>query len=277
MQPRKDLLGYRAFLVDIDGVLTRGSAGLPGAAEALRALESAAPTLLLSNNSTRSRRELAQHLQALGFSVDPAGVLPSSTLAAHYLLQEIGPTRVWVVGEAGLREELVAAGHEVAARPEDAAWLIVGMDRNLTYKTLDAALHAMLAGARFLATNEDATFPTSDGVVPGAGAIVGALRGMGFAPHAVMGKPSPHALEIALRKLGRPPEQVLMIGDRLDTDIAGAAAAGMDSALVLCGVTREADVPRSAAGPTWIAADLAALVRGDARRVDQGAGNQPGV
>lgn len=264
---------YTAFLVDIDGVLTRGSSALPGAIDALRTLQAGARVVLLSNNSTRSRTELASHLSALGFAVAADNVVASSYLAAHYLRDLAGAAHIWVVGEEGLRSELAQAGHHLTARPTDAAWVVVGTDRNLSYATLNQTLQALLAGARLLVTNEDATYPTAQGLAPGAGAIVGALRGMGYAPAAVIGKPSSLAFEIALRELGEPKEKVLVVGDRLETDIAGGHAAGMDTVLVLSGVSSASDLARAAIRPTWVAASLADLCAG---RVERCATEDPG-
>jgi HAD superfamily hydrolase (TIGR01457 family) len=261
---------YAAYVVDVDGVLTRGPQPLPGAIDALRILQARARVVLLTNNSTRSRTNLASHLSALGFAVAADDVFATSYLAAHYLRDLAGAAYVWVVGEEGLRSELAEAGHHLAARPTDAAWVVVGMDRNLDYASLNQALQALLAGARLLVTNEDATYPTAEGLVPGAGAVVGALRGMGYAPVAVIGKPSPLAYEIALRELGEPKEKVLVVGDRLDTDIAGGTAAGMDTALVLSGVSSLSDLARSAIRPTWLAASFADLCAGRVERCSAG-------
>lgn len=257
---------YQAFLVDMDGVLTHGSSALPGAADALRRIQAQGRVVLLTNNSTRSRREVSRYLSSLAFDVTALDVLPTSTLAARHLRDHAGATTVWVVGEEGLREELGIAGHTVADRPGHAEWVVVGMDRGLDYEKLRLALQALLGGARLLATNEDATYPTDDGVVPGAGAVVGALRGMGYVPEAVVGKPSRYAFEIALAQLAVPAERVLMIGDRLETDIAGACAAGLDSALVLTGVSAASDLARARVRPTWVAASLADLCAGRAER-----------
>jgi HAD superfamily hydrolase (TIGR01450 family) len=256
------LARYGAFLVDVDGVLTRGNDALPGATAAFTALRTWGRALVLTNNSTRSRSELAEHLGGLGFAVSPDDTLGSAFLAARYLVRHYGPIDVWVLGEDGVRDEMTLVGHRLAARPEDATWVVVGMDRGVTYDKLTQALRALAGGARILATNEDATFPTADGLVPGAGAIVGALRGMGFAVEHVVGKPSPAAFEVALDVLGLPANRVLMIGDRLDTDIAGAQAAGLDSALVLSGVDSLHDIARSGVHPTWIAASFADLCAG---------------
>jgi HAD superfamily hydrolase (TIGR01450 family) len=261
---------YAAFLVDVDGVLTRGSDVLPGAAEAFGMLRDHGRPAILTNNSTRAQVELSSHLRSLGFDVPPADALGTAFLAARYLAHHWGRVRVWVLGEEGIRREMVLRGHDLAACPEDAAWVVVGIDRQLTYEKLSLALRALLAGARFLATNEDATFPTPGGLVPGAGALVGALRGMGFAPECVVGKPAPAAFEVALDVLDLPASQVLMIGDRLETDIAGAQAAGLDTALVLSGVCTMKDAEHSDIRPTWIAATLADLCRGRCVQLGRG-------
>jgi arabinose operon protein AraL len=258
------LARYRAFLVDVDGVLTRGNEALPGAAAGLAALRRRGRTLVLTNNSTRSRDELARHLQTLGFCVGPEDVVGSAFLAARYLSMRYGPSAVWVLGEAGIRCEMAAAGHRVVEDPREAAWVVVGMDRHVTYQKLSHALDALVHGAKVLATNEDATFPASAGPVPGAGALVGALRGMGFPPECVVGKPSSVAFEVALDVCGVQPDCVLMIGDRLETDVAGANAAGIDSALVLTGVCTEADARKGVVRPRWLATSLAELSAGRA-------------
>jgi phosphoglycolate/pyridoxal phosphate phosphatase family enzyme len=280
VDPRAVLGRYGAFLVDVDGVLTRGNDALPGAVEAFAALQARGRALVLTNNSTRSRSELAEHLGRLGFAVSPDDILGSAFLAARYLARHYGPVSVWVLGEDGVRDEMLLSGHRLATRPEDATWVVAGMDRDVTYAKLAQALRALVGGAKILATNEDATFPTADGLVPGAGAIVGALRGMGFAAQHVVGKPSPAAFEVALDVLGLPANRVLMIGDRLDTDIVGAQAAGLDSALVLSGVDSLDDIGRSSVHPTWVAASFAELCagRGEPSGASQGgAGSPPNV
>jgi 4-nitrophenyl phosphatase len=256
------LNAYDAYLLDVDGVLVRDSEPIGGAAAALASLNEAGPVCLLTNNSTRSREQHAEQLVRLGFDVRPDQVLSSSYLAAQYLRDAHGLVSVWVIGERGLRDELLAAGHRLADRPEVADAIVVGMDRRITYDVLADGLRALRSGARFIATNEDATFPTPNGVQPGAGAMVGALRGMGFPPSAVIGKPSPIAFRMALRALGAASERVVVIGDRLETDIQGGHDAGLDTALVLSGISSCEDIDGFGIRPTWIAENLAALVRG---------------
>ncbi|MGQ9601283.1 MAG: HAD-IIA family hydrolase [Candidatus Bipolaricaulia bacterium] len=255
------LRNYRAFLIDLDGVLIRGSLPLPGAAEALERLrELGGKVLIFSNNSTRSRRAFAQRLQGLGFAIESEEVVNSAYILGQRLLELSGPSRAFMIGEEGLKEELELAGHHLVG-PEEADFLVVGMDRQLTYEKLRQALRALRRGARFLAANADPTFPTPEGEVPGAGAIVGAITGMGFPPEEVVGKPSPIAFRVALQAAGvSNARNCLVIGDRLETDILGAREAGLDSALVLTGVTSREELERSPICPTWVAASLAELV-----------------
>ncbi|MGQ9477002.1 MAG: HAD-IIA family hydrolase [Candidatus Bipolaricaulia bacterium] len=255
------LRNYRAFLIDLDGVLIRGSLPLPGAAEALERLrELGGKVLIFSNNSTRSRRAFAQRLQGLGFAIESEEVVNSAYILGQRLLELSGPSRAFMIGEEGLKEELELAGHHLVG-PEEADFLVVGMDRQLTYEKLRQALRVLRRGARFLAANADPTFPTPEGEVPGAGAIVGAITGMGFPPEEVVGKPSPIAFRVALQAAGvSNARNCLVIGDRLETDILGAREAGLDSALVLTGVTSREELERSPIRPTWVAASLAELV-----------------
>jgi len=254
---------YEAFLIDIDGVLVRGREPIRGSVEALDALRDRGRVLLLSNNSTRTRRNLAEHLRHHGFRIAPEETVPSSFTVARHLLETVGPVCAWPVGEQGLRDEMIEAGHRIAERPEMADWVVAGMDRHLTYATLADALTALENGARLVATNDDATFPTPDGPMPGAGAIIGAFRGMGHEPELLVGKPSLIPYRLALATLDVPPNRVLMIGDRLETDILGGRNAGIDTAFVLSGISTRADIDAREVRPTWIAQDLTALARGD--------------
>lgn len=258
---------FKAFIVDVDGVLVRGGEPIPGAREAISRLKRLGRVVMLTNNSTRSRARTAGALRALGFPVEPEEVVTSSYIAAKWLRDEAGPSRVWTIGEEGLPEELQLAGH-VLVSPLDAEWVVVGMDRALTYAKLADALKALLSGARFLATNRDGTFPTPAGLLPGAGAVVGAIEGMGFPPEAVVGKPSPIAFGVALEVAGVSPHEALMIGDRWETDIQGAKRAGLATALVLTGVTGEEDLAHWEEEPDLVARDIGELAETLAGRGD---------
>ncbi len=257
---------YDAFFLDVDGVLVHDSEPIENAVGALRTLQAMGKVLVLTNNSTRSRVQHAEHLVHLGFEVDPSNVVSSSYVAASCLKQRCGPTSVWPVGEDGLTQELVAAGHRVAPTPEGAQWVVAGMDRSIDYRKLADALRALRAGAQLAATNQDATYPTPSGPMPGAGAIVGALRGMGFEPDLMFGKPECYAYDIAVELAGAAKSRTLMIGDRLETDIQGGNRCGLDTLLVLTGIAHGRDIETTGIRPRWIADSLAAVAAGHVSR-----------
>jgi len=258
-----NLNDYDAFLLDVDGVLVHDSQPIEGASEALRALQSAGQVLILTNNSTRSRQKHAERLSDLGFNVQPSEVISSSFVVTEYLREEHGATIVWPVGERGLTDELLASGHRIASRPEQAEWVVAGMDRSIDYRKLADGLRALNAGARLAATNQDGTYPTPEGPMPGAGAIVGALQGMGFDVDVNVGKPKTTSYDIAMGMTKTVKNRVLMIGDRLETDILGGNQSGLDTLLVLTGISREPEIEALGIHPTWIADSLAAIVSGD--------------
>ena len=258
-----NLNDYDAFLLDVDGVLVHDSQPIEGALEALSALQSAGQVLILTNNSTRSRQKHAERLSDLGFNVQPSEVISSSFVVAEYLREEHGATIVWPVGERGLTDELLASGHRIASRPEQAEWVVAGMDRSIDYRKLADGLRALNAGARLAATNTDGTYPTPEGPMPGAGAIVGALHGMGFDVDINLGKPvkAPYDTAMGMTKAAR--DKVLMIGDRLETDILGGNESGLDTLLVLTGISQELDIKESGIQPTWIADSLTSVISGN--------------
>ena len=259
-----NLKAYEAFFVDVDGVLVHDSQPIEGAADALCTLQDVGHVLILTNNSTRSRDQHAEHLCSLGFNIQPSDVVCSSFVVAETLRNEVGATVVWPVGESGLTEELLASGHRIASKPEQARWVVVGMDRTIDYQKLASALSALSAGAQLAATNQDGTYPTPKGPMPGAGAIVGALRGMGFEPDFTIGKPESPAFDVAKAKVST--DKILMIGDRLGTDILGGSRNDIDTLFVLSGISDESEIESSGIRPTWIAPSLASLLTGEVAR-----------
>jgi HAD superfamily hydrolase (TIGR01450 family) len=253
---------YDVFLLDVDGVLVRDKQPVYGAAAAFRRLRADKPILILTNNSVRSRVQLASLLSQRGFEVSPREIVTSSYAASRHLGDHYGHVTVWPVGESGLFEELEASGHRIAARPEDAEWVVAGMDRSIDYRRLTDGLRALEAGARLIATNEDCTFPTPDGPMPGAGAIVGAFRGMGFCPELTIGKPGTTMYDIAEELTQARKERMLMVGDRLQTDIAGGNGYGIDTLLVLTGISTKQSIAETGIEPTWVSESLAAALDG---------------
>ena len=257
-----NLKRYRAFLLDVDGVLVHDSRPIPGATEAVRLLQKAARVLVLTNNSTRTRLQHARRLSEAGFDVHPEDIISSAFVAADYLFLHHGAVSVWPIGEQGLTDELLARGHKAANEPQQAQWVIAGMDRHITYQKLADGLQALHAGACFLATNQDTTYPTPEGLVPGAGAIVGALRGMGYEPQLTIGKPEPFTYAVALGMIECAPDRVLMVGDRLETDILGGNRCGIDTLLVQTGISRESDIETLGIPPTWLAESITSIHTG---------------
>lgn len=255
-----NLRAIRAFILDMDGVLYTGSQPLPGAVEFLSFLrQKEVPFLLLTNNATRTPARIAERLQHMEMPVDARHILTSSMATARYLRQSNpNGTRVFVIGEDGLREPLSEQGL-MLADTGNADYVVVGMDRALNYEKLKRATLLIRSGAQFVATNPDTTFPTTEGLVPGAGAIIAALTAAtGVSPH-VIGKPSPFGFALALGMLGAVPATSAAVGDRLDTDIAGGHNAGLHTILVLTGVSSRSDLAVSALQPNWVYDDLIQL------------------
>lgn len=251
----------KAVLFDMDGVLYRGKQPLAGARELLTFLdEQGVGYACITNNASMTPAQYEAKLARMGLYV-PAGRVITSAIATGRALRAMYPrgTRVYIVGMEGLREALLHDGHFV--EDDRAAELVVqGADFALTYNTLRAATLLIRAGARFVATNPDRTFPSEEGLIPGAGAITAALVAATDTQPLVIGKPAPMMFQVAAETLGAPAAAVLVIGDRLDTDIVGAAAAGMPAALVLTGVSSRAEGEAGPVRPTAIYADLGELL-----------------
>jgi len=232
----------RAVTLDLDGVVWRDDTAMPGVPGFFLFLKQRnIPYMFLSNNSTKSLSEYIHKLESFKIPIDEAHMLNSGVVAADYLRQHYAPgTPIYVIGSESLAQVLTAGGCVVD--PKNARAVVVGLDRNLTYEKLKIGGQRILAGAEFIATNADATFPLSDGIAPGAGTIVAALQKMTGVTPKLMGKPERIMFETALHRLGSTAEQTLMIGDRLDTDILGAQQVGIRTALVLTGISRREDV-----------------------------------
>lgn len=227
------------MIFDVDGCLTIDGKAVPGAGDAFRqVLATGARAIVATNNSTWTPDALAAELSALlGVEVSPASVVTSAVAAAAVLSRADDP--VLVVGEAGVRAALSAAGFEETQDPEEARSVVVGLDRSFDYRALAAANRAVRSGARLVACNDDPTFPTSAGPVPGSGALVAAVEAASGVRATVAGKPHLAMVQAVSALLGPGPTWV--VGDRADTDVALARAGGWTAILVLTGVTRHRD------------------------------------
>lgn len=252
----------RLIALDLDGVVWRGSQVLPGVREALEdVLRRGLDLRYVSNNSTAHREAVSQRLAAAGLPAGPERVLTSGSVCGAWLRTRVPEgSVVLVVGEEGLIRELREAGFaavhviEAPLGTEPAA-VVVGMDRTFTYQTLAAAQKAVRGGALYVATNSDVTFPTPDGLMPGAGSIVAAVSASAEREPVLVGKPSMTLAETLAAITKVPAAETLFVGDRLSTDIAMAKAAGMRAALTLTGVTTEEDLWRAEITGEWVLPD----------------------
>ncbi|MCI0503612.1 HAD-IIA family hydrolase [Candidatus Micrarchaeota archaeon] len=239
----KKALAIKAAVFDLDGTLFLGRTPIPGAIETLRALRDAGTkTLFLTNAGTRTRKGVAEKLVGLGFAAQEREIYCGSYILAMHIRDKHPGKTVFPVGEPGLSEELEKNGIKVDAHGAGADIVAVCLDRTLTYEKLGKAHVLLRKGALFLATNKDHIFPTEKGTMPGAGAIVAALEFSSERTPYVVGKPNPMAFELMMAEHGLKGSETLMVGDRLDTDIAFARNCGMKSALVLTGNSKRADI-----------------------------------
>lgn len=254
----------KAWIFDMDGVLYRGSQALPGVRELLDALTLRERQFMLAtNNSTATPEAYEAKLAAMGIEVSAAEVLTSGLATRDYLLQTLPDgAGIYVIGMPALRELLFAGTpfHPVQYGEEQPEAVVVGLDLGFTYDKLKIANEAIRHGARFIATNADATLPTEAGLVPGAGSIIAALETASGQRPVVIGKPETPMLEAAMARMGVGPDETVMIGDRLDTDILAGARAGVPTVLVLTGVSTREDLATAEALPDVVVSDLPSLV-----------------
>ncbi len=256
-----DFSTVRTILFDMDGVLYRGQSVLPGVRELLNfCKQHDIAYACITNNATRTRAQYAEKLTGLQLPIPAERVFTSSLITSHYLRQHYPRgTTVYALGMSGLSDALFHDGYFVAQ--DDRPHLVVqGADFTVTYEKLKRACLAINAGARFVATNLDRTFPSEEGLVPGAGALVAIVQSATGVEPLVVGKPEPMIFQVALDMLGGTPETALVIGDRLDTDIAGACNAGIRSVLMLTGVSQQEDVDRSNVQPDLVCDTLEHLL-----------------
>lgn len=241
------------LVCDLDGVVYAGAEAVPHAIEGLRA--AGLPVVYATNNASRRPAEVAEHLRRLGLDLVDDDVVTSSVAGARWLAERLpAGARVMAVGGDGVTAALQASGL-VAVAPGTGACVAVlqGYGPEVTARDLGEAAVAIQSGARWVATNDDLTLPTERGQMPGNGSLVGAVRHAVAVDPEVIGKPHAPMYHLAAQRLGVPPERVLAIGDRLETDIAGGTASGTPTALVLTGVHGVLD---AAAAPPALRPDL---------------------
>ena len=251
----------KAIISDMDGVLWRGSDALPGMSDFFKFLfEREISFVLATNNSRNTPEDYVEKLASMGVSgIRPCHIVTSGTATAITLqAQYPAGTRVYVVGGQGLKQLLNDAGFKLVDK--DAELVVCGIDFDLTYDKLKTATLLIRAGARFIGTNPDSSFPSPEGLVPGAGSILALIESASGCAPTIIGKPERGMFKAALRQAGAKAAETLMIGDRIGTDIIGAQALGIRTALVMTGVETEASLRASETQPDLVFAGLPQLI-----------------
>jgi NagD protein len=233
----------RSWLSDMDGVLVHEGIAVPGAAEFVRALRDAdRPFLVLTNNSIFTPRDLRARLATSGIDLPEESIWTSALATAQFLSDQVPNGSAYVIGEAGLTTALHGAGYTLTEREPD--YVVLGETRTYSFERITRAIRLVDAGARFIATNPDVTGPSPDGPLPATGSVAALIsRATGVDPYFV-GKPNPLMMRSALNQLDAHSESTAMVGDRMDTDVVSGLEAGLETFLVLTGVTTLAEAER---------------------------------
>jgi NagD protein len=246
------------YLIDMDGVLYRGSEMIPGADAFVRELRRRdIPFRFLTNNSQRTRRDIVAKLARMGIDVTEEHVYTCAMATATYLEKQKPNGTAFVIGEGGLLTALHQHGYAVVDHDPD--YVVVGEGRTFNLELVEAAVRMILRGAKLIATNLDPSCPTQNGTRPGCGAFVALLETATGVKAFRVGKPSPVMMRAARKELGLTTDQTTMIGDTMETDILGGVQLGFHTVLVLSGGTRAEDLPKYAYRPETVVPSLAEL------------------
>jgi 5'-nucleotidase len=248
-----------AYLMDMDGVLVHEEQLIPGADQFVKRLqETGHPFLVLTNNSIYTPRDLAARLSLTGLQIPEEAIWTSALATAHFLDQQRPGGTAHVIGEAGLTTALHECGYVLSERSPD--YVVLGETRSYSQESITRAIRLIERGARFIATNPDPTGPSPAGPQPATGAVAALIsKATGVDPYFV-GKPNPLMMREALRSIGAHSETTVMIGDRMDTDVVSGIEAGMETILVLSGITTREQAGRFPYLPSRIVDSVADLV-----------------
>jgi len=249
----------RSWLMDMDGVLVREEEPVPGADQFLARLqERGVPFLVLTNNSIYTRRDLAARLRTTGLSVPEEAIWTSALATARFLEGQRPSGSAFVIGESGLTTALHECGYTLTESGPD--YVVLGETRTYSFERITKGIRLVLEGARFIATNPDTTGPSPNGVLPATGSVAALIsRATGVDPYFV-GKPNPLMIRSALNAIDAHSESTAMIGDRMDTDIVAGLEAGLETVLVLTGVTTRDAAERQPYRPARIVESVAELI-----------------
>ena len=261
-------------LIDMDGVIYRSSQLIPGADTFVHALrEQGIPFLFLTNNSQRTRRDIAAKLKRMGVHVGPEHVFTCAMATARFLASQKPGGTAYVLGETGLTTALHHNGFAIVDKDPD--YVVVGEGRTYTFEMLEHATNLVINGARLIATNMDPNCPTASGTRPGCGAVVKLLEEATGKQAFSVGKPSPIMMRAARKELGLDAARTFMIGDTMSTDVLGGVQLGYHTILVLSGGTAMDDLPNYAYQPDLVVGSVAEL--SPQRLAEMAHGPRPGV
>jgi len=250
--------GPKNYIMDMDGVLVSGDTRIPGADVFLERLKArGAEYLVLTNTPTRTPGDLAHRLKTLGLDIPPERIFTSAMATSLFLQSQQENARAYVIGESGLTEAVHNIGYVIT--DVDPHFVVLGETYAYALESVTKAIRLIMDGAKFIATNPDPSGPTESGLVPACGAMAALIEKVtGVSPYFI-GKPNPLMMRMALNYLGVHSENTVMVGDRMDTDIVAGVESGMETVLVLSGVTRREDVTRYPYRPTRIVASVAEI------------------
>jgi len=247
-----ELSKIRGLILDMDGTLWEGETPLPGLARFIDVVRKLGLRYVLaSNNPSQSPAMFAEKAARLGVPVEPSHVITSGVATVFYLTNHYAPgTRIHVVGSPPLKQMVTEAGFVLV--DEEVRAVVVSLDKDINYGSLKRATLLIRAGADYLGSNSDPSYPTEEGIVPGSGTVVAALTASADRQPIIMGKPERWMFDLALEQMGLEPGQAASVGDRLDTDIAGGLKAGLKTVLLLTGIADQDDLTVSDIEPTWV-------------------------
>jgi Predicted sugar phosphatases of the HAD superfamily len=254
MSDCKKFKNKKAVLLDLDGTVYAGEAAIPGASEFVRDCAARGiRCVFVTNRANRTPEEVRDQLVSMGIDCRASDIITTATATALY----VGSGSAYVIGEHGLTSALEAQGIKITDKNPDC--VIASLDRFFTYDKLATAASLLEKGAKFIATNLDARLKLKDSIMPGSGSIAAAVSTASGKTPVVIGKPERHLVEVALKLCGATKDEALIVGDNIDTDIGAGANAGIETVLLLTGVSTRADAEKSRFKPDAIAEDYAQL------------------
>ncbi len=248
-----------SWLTDMDGVLVHEGLPVPGAPDFINRLRSSGkPFLILTNNSIYTPRDLQARLTRMGFDVPESSIWTSALATAQFLADQRPGGSAYVIGEAGLTTALHSAGYILSNMEPD--YVVLGETRTYSFTSITTAIRLILDGARFICTNPDATGPSNEGVLPAVGSVAALIsKATNVEPYFV-GKPNPMMMRSALNTIGAHSETTAMIGDRMDTDVLCGLEAGLETILVLTGISTRSEIDRFPYRPSRVVNSVADLI-----------------